>query len=216
MSGGVERGTTSSQISGSLVPFALGVFAFYAWWVSPSSGAATGLLSAGNFLLFSGTALLLASVAVLIRGQIIHNPRDYFGGLALLGLALVALWASKDLPGLRGFAFGPGTAPRMFAMTLGVLGVAVAVLGMLTRGPAVERFQWRGPFFITVALFTFAGTIRPLGLVIASMCSILAAAAATHEVRWLETIVWAVVLTVFCSLLFPYGLNLPLQLWPRF
>ena len=37
-----------------------------------------------------------------------------------------------------------------------------------------------------------------------------------NAIRWIETIIWAAVLTLFCSLLFPYGLNLPLQLWPRF
>ena len=36
------------------------------------------------------------------------------------------------------------------------------------------------------------------------------------EVRWIETHDLGAVLTAFCSLLFPYGLNLPLQLWPRF
>ena len=39
---------------------------------------------------------------------------------------------------------------------------------------------------------------------------------ATEEIRWVETLIWCAVLTLFCSLLFPYGLNLPLQLWPRF
>jgi putative tricarboxylic transport membrane protein len=70
--------------------------------------------------------------------------------------------------------------------------------------------------FITAATLVFAVTIRPLGLVTASFVSIMISAAATEEVRWLETAIWAVVLTVFCALLFPYGLNLPLQLWPRF
>ena len=51
---------------------------------------------------------------------------------------------------------------------------------------------------------------------IASFVSLIVSSTATHEVRWIETLIWAVVLTVFCSLLFPYGLNLPLQLWPRF
>jgi putative tricarboxylic transport membrane protein len=52
--------------------------------------------------------------------------------------------------------------------------------------------------------------------VIASFVSLVVSATATHEVRWLETIIWTVVLTAFCSVLFPYALNLPLQLWPRF
>jgi putative tricarboxylic transport membrane protein len=146
---------------------------------------------------------------------VIRNPRDFFGGLALVGLAAVAFWASSNLPGMHGFAFGPGTAPRLFAGLLAVLGAAVAIVGLVTDGPALERFHLRGPLFITVALIIFALSIRPLGLVLASFVTIVVAAAGTKEVRWLETLIWAVVLTIFCALLFPYGLNLPFQLWPR-
>ena len=45
----------------------------------------------------------------------VRAPREFYGGLSLIGLAIVAIWASGDLPGMHGFAFGPGTAPRLFA-----------------------------------------------------------------------------------------------------
>ncbi len=111
------------------------------------------------------------------------NPRDYFGGAALIALALFAYEASRDLPGMRGFAFGPGTAPRGFAYVLGALGVAVSATGLLTKGPGIDRFHIRGPLFITLSVVLFAWLVRPLGLVIASFLSILAAAGATPEAR---------------------------------
>src|SRR6516225_12452473 len=74
----------------------------------------------------------------------IRNPQDFYGGLVLVAIAAFALWASRDLPGMRGFAFGPGTAPRLFAGILGVLGVAVALGGLVTDGPPVERVAIRG------------------------------------------------------------------------
>ena len=143
------------------------------------------------------------------------NPRDYFGGAALIAIALFAHEASRDLPGMRGFAFGPGTAPRGFAYVLGALGVAVSLTGLLTRGPGIDRFYLRGPFFITLSVVLFAWLVRPLGLVIASFLSIMAAAGATPEARLVETLIWGVVLTTFCCLLFPYALNLPMQMWPN-
>ena len=79
-----------------------------------------------------------------------------------------------------------------------------------------SRYAPRGPVFITAATLIFAVTVRPLGLVISSYISLVVSAYATEEIRWVETIIWAAVLTLFCSLLFPWGLNLPLQLWPRF
>src|SRR3979490_761674 len=95
---------------------------------------------------------------------------------------------------------------------LAVLVVVVIRHRNLLAGP--KRNLVRGPLFITLSVLIFAVAIRPLGLVIASYCSILAAAAATPEVRWLEAIIWSAVLSAFCVLLFPIALNLPLQLWP--
>ncbi|HLK84614.1 MAG TPA: tripartite tricarboxylate transporter TctB family protein [Xanthobacteraceae bacterium] len=149
------------------------------------------------------------------RGSFVRAPRDFYGGLVIVAVALFALWASRDLPGMRGFAFGPGTAPRLFAVVLGVLGIAVAATGLINKGPGIDRFYLRGPLFITLSVVLFAWLVRPLGLVIATFLSILAAAGATPESRLVETVIWAAVLTAFCVLLFPITLNLPMQLWPN-
>ncbi len=204
------------------------------------------------------------------RGHsVISNPRDFLAGLILLALALFALWAARDLPGMHGFAFGPGTAPRMFAMLLGGFGILIMLTGVLTKGPGVESFAIRGvllgtvlvvafvlvsffssklmtsfgfrqgdtvlaalvalvlaivlargydrgPLYVTAGTLIFAGTIRPLGLILASFISIVVCSAGTMEVRWRETVIAAAALTLFCALLFPYALNLPFAFWPRF
>jgi hypothetical protein len=203
---------------------------------------------------------------------LIRNPKDFWGGLALVALAAFAIWASSDLPGMRGFAFGPGTAPRIFAYCLMALGAGIMLVGFFTDGPPLEPYtftgtfgaaaltlalipvyllasrigrlmpgvsqdvlvaavgaivvvglavilmRWapRGPLFITASTLVFAVGVRPLGLIIASFVSLVASAAATEEAHWFETCIWAAVLTAFCALLFPWGLNLPLQLSPRF
>ncbi|HYS49304.1 MAG TPA: tripartite tricarboxylate transporter TctB family protein [Xanthobacteraceae bacterium] len=148
-------------------------------------------------------------------GRLIRNPRDFWGGVTLVAIAAVALWASSDLPGMRGIAFGPGTAPRLFATVLAVLGGLVAVQGCLTNGPALERYAIRGPIFVVGSIFAFAATIRPLGLVISSFVTLMIAAAATPDMRWRESAVVCAALTAFCALLFPYVLNLPMQMWPN-
>ena len=66
----------------------------------------------------------------------VRGPRDFYGGLALIALAIIAILASGDLPGQHGFAFGPGTAPRMFATMLAIVGALVALTGLLIDGPS--------------------------------------------------------------------------------
>ena len=195
-------------------------------------------LIGGAILAVAGLALLATSfllqnpVPLTVRGAVViftavgiaislgllrvQNPQDVYGGMALILLSLVAFVASNDLPGMRGFAFGPGTAPRLFAFTLAILSLGVVIGGLLTSGPEVSGYKLRGVIFIIGAILAFAATIRPLGLVIASFATVVICAAAAEDVKWRETLVVAVVLTAFCSVLFPYGLNLPFQLWPRF
>jgi len=146
----------------------------------------------------------------------VRGPQDFVGGIALIAIALFALWASSDLQGMRGFSFGAGTAPRMFAVLLLGLGIAVTVVGLVTEGAHLAKYHWRGPLFVSLSIISFAVAIRPLGLVVSAFAAFLIAAMGTAETRWKETIIVGACLTLGCSLLFPYALGLPLQLFPRF
>ena len=196
-------------IVAAVAPIVVGLASAVSSWDTPSGSLA------GVMLLYPGIALVAAGIAIVVLRATIRDPRDYYGGLALAALALFAIWASSDLPGMHGFAFGPGTAPRLFAGILGGSGIGVALVGCFSEGPGLERFAFRGPFFLTISVFIFAITVRHLGLVIASYTSLIVSAAGTDEVRWVETIIWAATLTLFCALLFPYALNLPIPLWPQ-
>lgn len=258
-------GHGSNHLRGGIVLIALAL-------LGPVLGLILGKAGMADAIRVGSYSIPLAAFGLVALVLRIKSPQDFYGGAALAAMALFCLWAGSDLPGMRGFAFGPGTAPRLFAYSLLGLGVAVALVGLLMDGPPEEphsfsgplggavllavlipmtvyfgrfgrqiggwptelvlaalevplllglaliltRFAPRGPVMITAATLIFAVTIRPLGLVIATFVSVLISASATDEVRWVETLIWAAVLTVFCSLLFPYGLNLPLQLWPRF
>jgi putative tricarboxylic transport membrane protein len=144
----------------------------------------------------------------------IRNPQDFWGGFVLVVFAIFALWAGSDLSGIKGFQFGPGTAPRMFAIMLGGMGVAIMLIGLLTDGPVLQRYALRGPVLVTAAILFFAVAIRPLGLVFTSFLTVLIAASASDEMRWRESVIWAAFLSAFCSVLFPKALGLPLQLLP--
>jgi putative tricarboxylic transport membrane protein len=193
------------------------------------AGAVLAIL---GLILFTTSFLLQNPVPLAVRSAVIifiavgiaisagwlrvQNPQDVYGGLALILLSLVAFVASNDLPGMRGFAFGPGTAPRLFAACLAILSLGVVVSGLLTSGPEISSYRLRSVIFIIGSILAFAASIRPLGLVIASFACMVICAAATDDVKWRETVIVAAVVTAGCALLFPYGLNLPFQLWPRF
>jgi putative tricarboxylic transport membrane protein len=194
---------------------------------------------ARNFPAWSGLALFLwgfcaalAVLGVVIIALRVHVPnhRDYYGGLALLALALFAYWAGSDLAGMRGFSFGAGTAPRLFAGALAVVAAVITVQGLVTEGEPIGGYAVRGPLFITLAVMAFAFLIRgvtfewgeqlikipPFGLIIASFVTFVVSAVGSKETRWTESIITAAAITAFCWLLFVKLLGLPFQLWPFF
>lgn len=203
-----RRGSNRHSYTAIIMPALLAAFSF--WATTHSTGSIIWLL------LGAGTVLIVAAGIIAVRGQQITNPQDYYGGLALIGLALFAFWAASDLSGMRGFSFGPGTAPRLFSGILLVLGVAVTLVGLFIEGQHLESYAIRGPVMVTIAILLFAALIRPVGLIISSFLVFMVASAGAKDVRWFEAVIAAVVLTAFCTFLFPYALGLPFQLWPRF
>jgi putative tricarboxylic transport membrane protein len=154
----------------------------------------------------------------------VRGPRDFYGGLVLMALAIVAIWLSGDLPGTHGFAFGPGTAPRLFAGLLAAVGGLVALTGLFVDGPPLESYAVRGPAWVILAILAFAGMIRgvnlgpvsipPLGLVPSTFAAFMISIFGSTEMRWVESLIAAVAMTAFCVALFVYLLQLPFQLWP--
>src|ERR1044072_8096918 len=165
------------------------------------------MLTAASLVLLSTSFLLHNPVPLTVRAAIIifgavgiaisagllrvQNPQDVYGGMALILLSLIAFVASNDLPGMRGFAFGPGTAPRLFAFALALLSLGVVVGGLLVAGPSVSAYKLRGVIFIIGAILAFAATIRPLGLVIASFATMIVCAAAADDVKCREGVIVA-------------------------
>jgi len=155
--------------------------------------------------------MMALGFCVMLVGLLTDGPpmEDYtfsgtFGGAVLVS-ALIPIYFFATRIG----KLVPGVSADVVVAAVGT--TVVVVLAFL-----LTKVAPRGPLFITAATIIFAIAVRPLGLVIASYVSLVISANATKEVRWIETLAWCAVLTAFCSLLFPYGLNLPLQLWPRF
>ena len=196
------------DLYGGLVLVALGLILF----------ATSFMLQNPVPLTVRGAIVIFIAVGIAVSARLLRvlNPQDFYGGMALILLALIAFVASNDLPGMRGFAFGPGTAPRLFAFALALLSLGVVVSGLLTAGPHITGYKLRGVIFIIGSILVFAASIRPLGLVVASFACMVCCAAAAEDIKWKETLLIAALVTAFCAVLFPYGLNLPFQLWPRF
>jgi putative tricarboxylic transport membrane protein len=139
-----------------------------------------------------------------------RGTQDIAAGLFLIVVALIAFWQAKGLPlgSLR--AMGAGMLPTALAVLLGVFGIAIALIGALRPGVAFERWSFRGLLFVLGAIITFALTVRLFGLVVAGPLTMLIAGAADPQTNWKHTLIFSIVLTAFCILLFKVALRLPI------
>lgn len=163
--------------------------------------------------------------ADLERRGLIRGPQSFAGGLALLGLAGLALYLTSDLSQGTLRAMGPAMLPRWLAIAVGLCGLSLVVLGLLKDGDRIERSAWRGPLFVVLGILAFAVTIRPfsfggvstpgLGLLVAGPLAILIAGHATPEARLRDLVILALALTAFCMVLFGDLLNLPIPVFPQ-
>jgi putative tricarboxylic transport membrane protein len=146
--------------------------------------------------------------------SILPLRQDFVGGIAIIGVAAFAFWQGRGLAmGTLG-GMGPGMLPKSLAILLAALGALLAVNALRDSGPRLSRFSIRGTLFVLGAIVAFGVSVRPGGLLVAGPLAIFIAACGSPESRWLETLVFGVVMTAFCIGLFKFALGLPIPLAP--
>ena len=146
----------------------------------------------------------------------VKSPQNLVGGLVLIGIALLVFWQTQELATGTAVRMGPGYFPRLLAILIAVCGAALAATSLAVRGPRLEGWTLRPILFILGSIIFFAFAIRPLGIVGTGAILVLLSSVGSREVRWKETLLFAVGLLVFTVILFPIALGLPMPIWPRF
>jgi hypothetical protein len=166
---------------------------------------------------------------------LIKSPFDLAGGLFLIGLAALGLVGGFNLPTGTLSGIGSGLVPRVVSILVAVFGVLLIVQALIFEGDSLERWHVRGPVFVLGAVLVFAmvirgstlsfggfagipllGTVRipSLGLIVAGPLSVIVSSFASKETKPVEIILFAVVMTLVCGLLFKELLNLPIPFDP--
>ena len=79
----------------------------------------------------------------------IRAPQNFFAGLALIGIAAFAIWATSDLSQGTLRAMGPAMLPRWLAIGVGACGLALAILSLFSAGDPLRLSDY-------AAVVTFA------------------------------------------------------------
>jgi hypothetical protein len=146
----------------------------------------------------------------------LRNPQDLLAGLFFLAIASGAMWVAWDYPTGTAVRMSSGYVPRLLCLLLAVIGLFVALRSFVIEGPALTAVRARPLILVTAAVVVFAFSIQTLGLVFATFLITVIGGFASPQVRAIEMVAAAAVLAVMTSVIFIWGIGLPIPIWPEF
>ena len=156
----------------------------------------------------------------------IGHPKDFWGGVlfAVIGLAFALIAYGFKAIGIQGYAMGvparmgPAFFPFYLGMILFVLGVIIAITGFKHEGKEEDRhfpvFHWKPIFFVLGAVFLFGVILKWVGMLLAGIMLVIISGYGSAEFNLKRSLILAVLLVIFCALVFVWGLKLPIPLCP--
>lgn len=143
--------------------------------------------------------------------------QDVLFGLFLIAAAGGAMFATRNLSVGTAADMGPGYMPLAVSLILLGFGVFLTGRGLLAGGgEAIEPVQFRPIAAVLLSVAAFALLAERAGLVVASLATVIVAGFGGREHRFVEGVLFALVLTACSVLLFVRVLALPIPVWPPF
>lgn len=138
--------------------------------------------------------------------------KDVLAGALFIFVGAAGLWLGMDYAIGTAFRMGPGYFPRVLCALLVVVGLIVAIKGLVLGGEAPEGLHWRPLIMVTLAVCAFSGLIGTVGLLPAALVVVFLGMTGGPEFRLSEGIVLSILLTAAAIGIFKYGLNMTMPL----
>jgi len=142
----------------------------------------------------------------------IRDRHDIIGGFTLTALGLFVVFYSQRYEFGDLNRMGPGYFPVALGVLLTVLGLIIAIPALFREG---ERIHFDGaPFLLVVgSLAAFAMALKPLGIVAATVISVVISSMAS-EMSWKARALLAIGVAAITYVVFIFGLSMVIPVWP--
>jgi len=156
----------------------------------------------------------------------IGHPKNFWGGIIFAALGATFALIAKGLPFLPfmpGYSMGtparmgPAFFPFWLGLLLCALGLLIAFNGMREaggEGSAFPKFHWKPNFWVLGAVVMFGLIMKPVGMLIAGVLLIIVASYGSAQFQLKRAVILGVILSIFCAMVFVWGLKLPIPLCP--
>lgn len=146
----------------------------------------------------------------------IRSINDFAFGSFLAVAGGIGHWLTRDLPiGSMG-GMGSGFMPRALCWMIIGIGALLMLRSLRLDEPRPQPISWRPLTLILLSIGLFAFATPILGLPIGAILLVLVAAAADPSTQWIQTMILAGLLALFCSIVFVRLLEIPMPLLPGF
>ena len=147
----------------------------------------------------------------------IKSQKDFVSGIALIAVGIAfAIGATNYSFGVA-VRPGPGYFPFGLGIILALLGLIIFVTSFFRHcedGDPIGAVPWRALFCVVGAIVFFGFFLPRLGFVITFPIMIIITSAGGTEFKWREAVLNATVLTAMSYLIFIFGLQLNIPVWP--
>jgi putative tricarboxylic transport membrane protein len=141
-----------------------------------------------------------------------RNPKDFWTGLIYICFGSITIVIAREYGMGTAVKMGPAYFPTILGGLLVGIGVISVVRSFIVRGTPIGVFAFKGLTLVSVSVLVFGFIVRGAGLAVALPLLVIISAYASTRFRWRPTLLMAVGLTIFCSLVFLKGLGIPLPI----
>ncbi|MCD8339814.1 MAG: tripartite tricarboxylate transporter TctB family protein [Burkholderiales bacterium] len=151
----------------------------------------------------------------------IKDQRDFFAGIMFMAFGAFFCFYSIAKYALgTASRMGPGYFPMLLGGFLLVLGFLITLKSLVFRPSEgdgkVGAIDWRTVIIILGSVFIFAILLRPAGLIPATFIMIFLSGFAERTFKLIPILILATFLSVLVWIIFVWGLDLTVPIWPSF
>lgn len=144
----------------------------------------------------------------------VRSLKNLLSGLLFLAFAAAGLYFGSSLTLGTARNMGPAYFPMIVSTILAVIGTSLVLIAFVVDDEGVNRPRIRALVPVAASVVLFAVAIRPLGLVISVFLMTIVASFGDRESSLLERLALALGLATAATLLFVYGIGLPIEVFP--